>query len=433
MPDSTSPIREDVLARAAHSKCEVAIVGGAIVGSSVAYFIKRLAPAAKVLVIEPDPTYEFASTLRASGGARRQFSCPENIAMSNFSIPFIKGADRELAIDGEPAHVDWREGGYLFIVGASDLDVLRGNFDVQRAHGVNADWLDADALHARFPSMNVEDIAAGVLTSDDGWCDPNGLLQGLRRKARALGAEYVRDRVVAIAHDATAARSLRLASGAIIRSDAVVDAAGAWSQQIAAMVGMSLPIEPLRRFEHYFETPNAIEPLPYVKDTARLAFRPEGRGLSQRRAAPGGDCALSGGSAAAQAASVKGYSGGLVDSNEPRGYDFDVDHDYFERVVWPALAERFPAFEACRCRRTWSGLYEQNELDGNPVIGNWAGRMDNFYVASGFSGHGMMHAPAAGRAIAELIVHRRYETIDVARLGYRRIAEHAPYPERGIV
>ena len=403
--------------------CDVAIVGGAIVGSSVAYFLKRLAPAVSVVAIEPDPTYEFASTLRASGGARRQFSCPENIAMSNYSIPFIRAAGDALAVDGEPAHVEWREGGYLFIVGAADLAVLRDNLDVQRANGVRADWLDADALHARFPSMNVAGIAAGVLTPDDGWCDPNGLLQGLRRKARALGVEYVRDRVVAIEHDATAARGVRLASGSFLQADHIVDAAGPWSKQVADMVGMPLPIEPLRRFEHYFETPNPIEPLPYVKDMARLAFRPEGRGhahpASAGRAADGG--------------TVRGYSGGLVDSNEPRGYNFDVDHDYFERVVWPALAHRFPAFEACRCRRTWSGLYEQNEFDGNPVIGNWAGRMDNFYVASGSSGHGMMHAPAAGRAIAELIVHGRYETIDLGRLGYARIAMHEPYPERGIL
>ena len=387
------------------SRFDVAVVGGGIVGSCVAYFVKRLAPAASVVVIEPDRTYEFASTLRASGGARRQFSCPENIEMSNFSIPFIAGADETLAVDGAPAHVEWRAGGYLFIVGAADVGVLRANRDVQRAHGVDAQWLDADALHGRFPSMNLDGIAAGVLTPDDGWCDPNGLLQGLRRKARALGAHYADDRVVGIDRDPTKVRGVRLASGRALRAECVVNAAGAWAKQIAAMVGMPLPIEPLRRFEHYFETPNAIEPLPYVKDMARLAFRPEG----------------------------KGYSGGLVDSNEPRGYNFDVDHDYFERVVWPALAHRFPALEACRCRRTWSGLYEQSELDGNPVIGNWAGTLDNFYVVAGFSGHGMMHAPAAGRAIAERIVQGRYETIDLARLGYRRVAEQTPYPERGIL
>jgi glycine/D-amino acid oxidase-like deaminating enzyme len=214
----------------------------------------------------------------------------------------------------------------------------------------------------------VDDIAAGVHTPRDGWCDPNGLLQGLRRKARALGVDYIEASVAGVEHDAHVAHGVRLKGGDVVAADHVVNAAGAWSQQMAAMVGMPLPIEPLRRFEHYFDTPSAIEPLPYVKDTTRLAFRPEGRG----------------------------YSGGIVDSLEPRGFNFDVDHAHFERVVWPALAHRFPAFEACRCRRTWSGLYEQNELDGNPVIGSWSGHMENLHVVAGFSGHGMMHAPADG-------------------------------------
>jgi glycine/D-amino acid oxidase-like deaminating enzyme len=384
---------------------DVVIVGGAIMGSAVALFLKLAAPSIRVAVVEPDRTYALASTPRASGGARRQFSCPENIEMSQFSLPFIARADTELAVDGEPAHVEWRPGGYLFIVGPAHADVLRRNAERQRSLGVRADLLDADALGARFPSMNVEDIALGVHTPDDGRCDPTGLLAAFRRKARALGAEYVADRVVAIDHDETAVRAVRLASGRALAATHVVDAAGPWTKEIAAMVGMPLPIEPLRRFEHYFETPNAIEPLPYIKDAARLAFRPEGRG----------------------------YSGGLVDGDEPRGYNFDVDHGYFERVVWPALAQRFPAFEACRCRRTWSGLYEQNELDGNPVIGPWTGRLPNFFVIGGFSGHGMMHAPAAGRAIAELIVHGRFETIDLARFAYRRVTDDAPYPEVGSV
>jgi glycine/D-amino acid oxidase-like deaminating enzyme len=384
---------------------DVVIVGGAVMGSAVAYFLKSLAPAIDVAVVEPDRTYALASTPRASGGARRQFSCPENIEMSNFGIPFIEAADEVLAVGGERAHVEWRRGGYLFIVGPENLGVLRDNADRQRAMGVRADLLDPDALHERFPSMNLDGIAGGVHTPDDGWCDPSGLLQALRRKARSLGVDYVEDRVVAIDHDAVAARGVRLASGGAIAAAHVVNAAGPWAKEVAAMVGMALPIEPLRRFEHYFETPNAIEPLPYVKDTARLAFRPEGRG----------------------------YSGGLVNGDEPRGFNFDVDHDWFERVVWPALAERFPAFEACRCKRTWSGLYEQSELDGNPVIGRWEDRLPNFHVVGGFSGHGMMHAPAAGRAIAELIVHGRFTTLDLSRLGYRRIVDNEPYAERGIL
>jgi len=149
-------------------------------------------------------------------------------------------------------------------------------------------------------------------------------------------------------------------------------------------------------------------------------------------AASHGRCALRRATRSRPAASSNA-AGGLVNSDEPRGYNFDIDHDYFERVVWPALAHRFPAFEACRCRRTWSGLYEQNELDGNPVIGRWSGRMENFLVVAGFSGHGMMHAPAAGRAIAELIVHNRHETIDLTRFGYQRIEANEPYRERGIL
>jgi FAD-dependent oxidoreductase domain-containing protein 1 len=384
---------------------DVLIVGGAIMGSSVAYFIKRLAPACTVAVIEPDDIYEFASTLRASGGARRLFSCPENIEMSNFSIDFIGKFGEMMAVAGEAPDVGWKKGGYLFIVSPEGLDVILANCEVQRRHGVNVLLLDPQALKARFPSMRTEDLAAGVLSPDDGWCDPNSLLQGFRRKARSLGAVYVRDKVVALEHARTSVRKARLAGGATMAADFVVNAAGAWAKEVCTMVQMPMPIEPLRRFEHYFETPNRIEPLPYVKDMARLAFRPEGRG----------------------------YSGGLVNSHEPRGFNFDVDHDYFENVVWPALAHRFSAFEACRCIRTWSGLYEQNELDGNPVIGNWSGHADNFFVVSGFSGHGMMHAPAAGRAIAELIVHGRFATIDLSRLGYARIAANQPYAERGIL
>ena len=184
-----------------------------------------------------------------------------------------------------------------------------------------------------------------------------------------------------------------------------MNAAGAWSGLVGAMAGMKIPVSPLRRFEHYFTCGNPMERLPYVKDLARMAFRSEGAG----------------------------FSGGVVDGDEPRGFNFEVDHDYFERVVWPAAAHRFPALESARCHRTWSGLYEQCELDGNPIIGNWPGRLDNFHVCTGFSGHGMMHAPAAGRAIAERILFGEYRTIDLTRMGYGRVIANEPYAERGIL
>jgi glycine/D-amino acid oxidase-like deaminating enzyme len=251
----------------------------------------------------------------------------------------------------------------------------------------------------------VSDLGAGAHTPRDGWCDPNGLLWGFRRKAVELGARYRPARVVGADTTATQVIAVRLDDGARVTAEAFVNATGAWSGEVAGLFGMTLPISPLRRFEHYFTPGSPMERLPYVKDVARLAFRSEGAG----------------------------FSGGLVDSNEPRGFNFEVDHGYFERVVWPAVAHRFPPLQAARCHRTWSGLYEQCELDGNPVIGPWRERLPNLHTVAGFSGHGMMHAPAAGRAIAELIVHGRFQTLDLSRLGYERVLAHAPYAEQGIL
>jgi glycine/D-amino acid oxidase-like deaminating enzyme len=385
--------------------CDVAIIGGGIVGSSTAYFLQQSAPGLSVCVIEPDPSYEFASALRASGGCRVQFTCPENIAMSLFSIGFITGFEATMATRGQPAPVDWVQGGYLFIVPREHTANLERNVRRQQAHGCTVDLLTPAELKQRFPSMNVDGLGAGAHTPLDGWCDPYGLLWGFRRKAVELGVRYVQDRVVGAEVDAAKVRSVRLAGGGHLRADAFVNAAGAWSGEVASLFGMKLPIFPLRRFEHYFTAGSPVERLPYVKDTARLAFRSEGAG----------------------------FSGGLVAGDATRGFNFEVDHNYFEEVVWPAVAHRFPAFEAARCHRTWSGLYEQNELDGNPVIGRWNNGLANLYTVAGFSGHGMMHAPAAGRGIAELIVNGRFQTIDLSRLGYERIETGTPYAEEGIL
>ncbi len=358
-----------------------------------------------VCVIEPDPTYEFASALRSSGGCRVQFTAGENIAMSLYSIEFIRHFEKTMVANGRPAPVDWVEGGYLFLVPPEHTANLERNARFQQSQGCTLDLLSPTELKHRFPAMHVADLGAGVHTPHDGWCDPNGLLWGFRRKAVALGASYLADRVVKANVDARKAVSVQLGCGDTVGATAFVNATGAWSAGIARLFGMTLPISPVRRFEHYFTPGSEVGHLPYVKDTARLAFRSEGRG----------------------------YSGGLVDGAAPRGYHFDIDHDNFETVVWPAVAHRFPAFEAAKCHRTWAGLYEVNELDGNPVIGAWNSRLPNLYTVAGFSGHGMMHAPAAGRGIAELIVHGQFKTIDLTRLGYERVERHAPYPELGIL
>jgi FAD-dependent oxidoreductase domain-containing protein 1 len=384
---------------------DVAIIGGAIMGSCTAYFLKQLDPALRVAVIERDPTFEFASTLKASGGARRLFSCPENIAMSNFGIDFIEHFGERMMVEGEEPAIDWRPNGYLFIVPPNSMHVLEDNAVAQRQQGVQVLLLSPQDLKSRYPSMHVGDLGGAALSPKDGWCDPNSMLQGVRRKARSLGVSFIKDRVVALEHDDVAVRSAKLESGAIVQAEHFVNAAGAWAAQIGDMAGMKLPITPLPREEYYFTCETKVEPLPFVKDLSRLAFRPEGLG----------------------------YSGGLVNGDAPRGFRFDVDYDYFDNVMWPALAHRFPAMEAVKLQRAWTGLYEQCELDGNPIIGRWDRGLKNFHVVAGFSGHGLMHAPAAGRAIAELIVQGSYQTIDLTRLGYGRVADAAPYRERGIL
>jgi glycine/D-amino acid oxidase-like deaminating enzyme len=253
--------------------------------------------------------------------------------------------------------------------------------------------------------MRSDDLALGALSPGDGWLDPNSVLQGLRKKAQGLGAEFLRERVVDVYVSGTRVRELELASGARVSAGAVINAAGCWAAEIAKLAGMDLPVNPMRRFEHYVELAEALPPMPLIKDPDRLVIRPEGRG----------------------------YSVGLVNSHEPRGFNFDVDPRWFEEVVWPACASRIPAFEGLKLKREWAGLYDECELDGNMILGNWPGRLDNFYVACGFSGHGLMHAPAVGRALAELAVRGRYETLDLSRMGYQRVLDQAPYRETGII
>jgi glycine/D-amino acid oxidase-like deaminating enzyme len=386
-------------------RSDVVVIGGGAIGAAAAYFLRSHAKPCTVAVVERDPSYALASTPRASGGVRRLFSLPENIRLSQYSIPFYEEFETVMAVDGESAPIGFKKNGYLFIVPPGAIGTLKTNVEAQQREGVRVAWLEPREIAEKFPSMRVDDLGAGVQSPDDGWLDPHSVLQGFRRKARALGAEFIADEVVGIEVERGAARAVRLKSGQRIETAAVVNAAGAWAKGICAMVGWPVPIEPMRRYEHYFEAERPIEPLPYIKDVNRLAFRPEG----------------------------KGYTGGLPDLAEPRGFNFEVDHGYFERVVWLALAHRFAGFERTKLRSTTPGLYDQNELDGNMIIGPWTGRLENFYLLAGFSGHGLMHAPACGRAIAELILDGGYRTIDLARFGWQRVEQNRPYRERGII
>jgi FAD-dependent oxidoreductase domain-containing protein 1 len=386
-------------------RTDVAIIGGGAIGSAVAYFLRVLDAAVAVTVIERDPAYLLASTPRASGGIRRLFSLPENIELSQYSIAFFDEFAETMAVDGQPADIGLAKNGYLFIVPPSGRAVLKRNLDTQLRLGCNVTWLEPGDLRQMYPSINVSDLGAAVHSPDDGWLDPHSVLTGFRRKAKSMGAEFLADEVTGLARSGNTVTVARLKSGQQMQAGQFVNAAGAWSRQICAMAGFDIPIEPLRRFEHFFECQDPIEPLPYIKDTRRLAFRPEG----------------------------SGYSGGVPTLAEPRGYNFDVDGAYFDNAVWPELAHRFPQFERTRCTRTLPGLYDQNDFDGNVIIGPGADGLANFHLLAGFSGHGLMHAPGCGRAMAELLLTGRYQTINLARFGWQRLVAGTPLREIGII
>lgn len=384
---------------------DIVILGGGIIGSSVAYHLARDGRAGDVIVIERDPSYELAATPRANGGIRLLFSLPENIEMARHGRDFYRAFETEMAVDGDTAPISFKRQGYLFVSDAGGEVQMEENARFQEGMGVIIKLLDRAALEAKFPAISGVGVALAVLSPDDAWIDPQSALLGFRRKARSLGVRYVTGEVAAWESDNVAARSVGLADGQMITGDIFVNACGAWAADVGQLIGLGLPVEPMSRESYFFRCAEPLEPLPFIKTETDLAFRPEGNG----------------------------YVGGMPDWSETAGWNFEPSPDRFETVVWPALARRLPAMERVKLTRSWRGHYARNTLDYSAIIGPWSGGLENVYLANGFSGHGIMHAPATGRALAELILDGGFQTLDLSRFGYSRIAAGEPYREKGIV
>lgn len=387
---------------------DVVIAGGGVIGSAVAYFLAA-EPGfdGQVLVVEPDPGYRHASTPRSVGGIRQQFSTPENIRMSAFGAAFLREAPQRLAVDGECPDLGFRERGYLFLASPEGAAVLAENRRVQAEHGADNVLLAPDQIAARFPWMRTDGIAAGCLgRSGEGWLDPHALLLALRRKARALGVDYVTDRVCGIELAGGRVARVRLAAGDRLAPGHLVNAAGARARELAALAGVALPVAPRRRQVFAIECREELPGCPLVVDPSGAYFRPEGALFLCGRA-PDPD-------------------------HDPDTLDLEVDHAQFEEVIWPLLAARVPAFEAVKVRNAWAGLYAVNTLDANAILGPHP-EIPNLHFANGFSGHGLQQSPAAGRAIAEHITHGAYRSLELSRFGYQRILDGTPVRERNVV
>lgn len=234
------------------TKQHVVIIGGGIIGSSIAYFLVRSGQAGPIAVIEPDSGYTLAATPNGAGGIRQLFSRPENIWMSQYSLQFYKGFAETMAIDGVAAEIDFNQRGYLFVVGEHGASQLEMNYTQQVEQGVQALLLDRLALAARFPSLGLTDIVLGCLSPDDGTLTTSLALQGIRRKAESLGVRYIESRVRALELHRNRVQFAQLEEGTTIQADVFVNAAGAWASEIAAMVNLSLPVVPMCRVKHYW-------------------------------------------------------------------------------------------------------------------------------------------------------------------------------------
>ena len=390
---------------------DVAIIGGGAIGSAIAYFLSSDPTfRGRTVVIERDPSYARASSALSASSIRQQFSTPENIRMSLYSVAFMREIDRHLAIDdtsGASVDIGLTEGGYLYLATATSEAVLRDNHAIQVAEGADVALLRPDELAARFPWLSLNGVVLSSLgVSGEGWFDGYGLMRAFRRKARALGAAYVAAEAVGIDIVGHRVTGVRLADGDTIECGVLVDAAGPWARDVAALAGVILPVEARRRCVFGFDARRTLPGCPLIVDTSGIWFRPEGESFICGTAPPPDE----------------------DDDDLP----LTVDHRQFDEQLWPALAARVPAFDAIKPLNSWAGYYETNTFDQNAVIGPHK-ELTNLLFAAGFSGHGIQHAPAVGRAIAELIIHDRYVSLDLSIFAYERIAAGRRVVERNVI
>lgn len=387
---------------------KIVVVGGGVIGSAVAYFLRSADPSVAVTVLERDPTYARASSALSAASIRQQFSTPLSVQMSLYGIEFLRSIGERLAVDGHSPSIDLHEGGYLFLATPAGETILRENHALQTSLGADIRYLPRETLQDTFPWLNTEDLVAGTYgASGEGWFDGYGLVQALRKKAQSLGARYVAAEVTGLRREGRHVREVVAANGETFECDVLVNAAGPWARRVADMLGIALPVYARRRSIFNVSSPAKLERCPLLIDPTGVYFRPEG-GTYICGTSPSAD-------------------------HDPDDLPLDeVDHALFDDVIWPTLAHRVPQFEALRVEHAWSGYYEYNVFDHNAIIG-YHPDIDNCVFANGFSGHGLQQGPATGRGVAELILQGRFVSLDLSPLGFERVLNNRPVVERNVV
>ncbi|AZO51986.1 MAG: FAD-dependent oxidoreductase [Mesorhizobium sp.] len=385
---------------------DIVIIGGAIVGSSVAYYLREEGFSGSIALVERDPQFSHAATTLSLASIRQQFSIPENIRLSQFTLKLFRRLQETF---GAEADIGFREGGYLILAGDNGLPILKANHEAQIAEGADIVLEDPEQLTHRFPWLSAEGISAGAYgRTGEGWFDAHALLMLFRKALRDKKIDFITADVTGIAREGNRVTGVSLDNGEKLEAGIVVNAAGPNAGKVAAFAGLALPVEPRKRNVFVFEAREKYADMPLLVDPSGIYVRPEG------------SVYLTGGAEPEEG------------DHAPDPADFDVNWPLFEEVIWPALATRIPAFEAIKPTRAWVGHYDYNTLDQNAVIGPHP-EVENFLFANGFSGHGLQQAPAVGKALSELIVHGGYRTVDCTAFGYSRVAEGRAFRELNVI
>ncbi|MBR2574547.1 MAG: FAD-binding oxidoreductase [Loktanella sp.] len=396
----------------AKSSYDVVIIGGAMLGSAVAWFLTDNPDFdGAILVVERDPTYAQAATSLTNSCIRQQFSAAINVQISQFGADFVKNFPRYMGNDPRVPQPRLHSFGYLYLADTPAFAAaLRDAQAVQAACGAATKHMTRDQIAAAYPFYQLDDIIAGNHNLvDEGYFDGNTLFDWWRRSARERGVEYISNEVTAITRDASGTRvqSVTLATGEVIACGRVVNAAGTRGAQVAAMAGIDIPVEPRKRYTFIFEAAQRLDrDLPLTIDPSGVHVRTDGQYY---------------------------MAGCPPEDDQPVDpSDFTEDHSIWEDHVWPTIATRIPQFEAVKLRNSWAGHYDYNTLDQNAIAGPHT-HVTNFIFVNGFSGHGFQQSPAMGRGIAEWITYGQYRTLDLTPFGYTRIAKGEKFIEKAVI
>jgi len=384
---------------------DVIIIGGGIMGCSAAYHLMRSGNKVSVAVVEPDPSYSHASTTLSLANVRIQFSLKENIQISRYTLEVLERFEGDMEVDGCRPEINFRREGNLFLVNEEWVKQANQMLELQKNLGCSVEWWGPEKIIQNFPLYDASGFAGGTFGPRDGHLDAYSFLMGYKTKARSLGVRFITGEVVDIKRAKNRVSGVGLASGENLMSGFVINCAGGWAGRVARMAGVKLPIEPVKRQVFVLDTevkPKA--PLPLTILPTGLYFRTET-----------GNLILLGKSMA----------------EDPVGFNFTWDDKRFMEILWPEFAGFVPAFDRLKLVRGWAGLYAVNSLDGNAILGEWP-ELKGFFLANGFSGHGLQQAPAVGRYLAELIFSQA-PTLDLSIFDPGRILDDRPLSESGLV